>query len=54
MTAKQIHMRSTGSRQQYFIPKFRYEARRLQDATEILRLEYENRKLKNIIKEMLG
>ncbi len=54
MTAKPKHMRSTGSRQPYFVSVDRFKARRLQDATTILRLEYENRKLKQMIREALG
>jgi len=68
MTAKPKHMRSTGSRQPYFVSVDRFKARRLQDATTILRLERENKyikernedleiektALKNELKRMIG
>ncbi|MEE9352558.1 MAG: hypothetical protein V3U78_09880 [Thiotrichaceae bacterium] len=60
MKAKLIHMRSTGSRQQYFVPKDRYQTRMLQDATAILKwqsraivAERELLKLKKQIKEIV-
>jgi len=67
MTAQPHNMRQKGLKQ-YFIPKERYERRMLQDAREILRLEYENRyikernedleiektALKNELKRMIG
>ena len=53
MSPQPRHLRSQGLKT-YFIPKERYQARRLQDATTILRLEFENRRLKNELKRMIG
>ncbi len=63
-----MHMRSTGSRQPYFVSVDHYKARRLQDATTILKwqaraiaaerkiegLEIEKTALKNELKRMIG
>lgn len=47
------HLRSQG-RKQYFIPKTRYEARMLEDAHKILKLERQVRELNAKLAEYEG